>query len=103
MHNVCNVHFEIKKKISRYFYLWPLESELAKSLVFISCLLSNSKPLCRLMLCSRKDKHLKKDQGINANTNNNVNYLIIAGFHPYFFTLHVYIFLSMYDDEILLN
>lgn len=85
MHKVCDVHFEIKeKKISRYFHLWPLDSELEKSLVFISCLLSNRKPLCRLMLCSRKDKHLIKDQGINANTNNNVNYLIIAGFHPYF-------------------
>lgn len=42
-----------------------------------------------------------KDQGINANTNNNLNYLI-ARLHPYF--LHyIFIFLFTYEDEILLN
>lgn len=88
MHNVCNVPFETKNP--KIFHLWSLGTELEKSLMFISCLVSNSKPLIRSILHRGKDKHFIKDQGINANTNNNLNYLI-AGLHPDFLQ-YIFIF-----------
>lgn len=69
---------------------WLLVAERERSLH-----VGNSKTLCRLTLCSRTDRCLINERGVNANTNNNLNDLT-GGFHLCFlhyvfrFYIHVW-------------
>lgn len=88
-------HVEEKKKIKMILLMAIAELE--------ENFLSPLKQQTHLQIngMQQKDKHLIKDQGIKANTNENLHYLIVV-FQAYFLHIHLY-FISTREDEILLN